>query len=135
MTTLPVTATIAGLLALAMFPLTLQVSMRRAMIGMKAGVIHAAVFGDAGNDGLRNADRAFGNFIEYVPMVLVLLGLSEWRGAPETGLWIVGGAFVAGRILHAISMTFIPLNPAPRGVAMLTTYAALLVPAWWLLSA
>ncbi|MCB2089628.1 MAG: MAPEG family protein [Sphingomonadaceae bacterium] len=135
MTALPITATIAGLLALIMLPLTLQVSMRRAMIGMKAGVIHAAVFGDAGNEGLRNADRAFGNFIEYVPMALILLALSEWRGAPENGLWIVGGAFVAGRILHAISMTFIPLKPAPRGIAMMTTYAALLVPAWWLLSA
>jgi uncharacterized membrane protein YecN with MAPEG domain len=134
MAVLPITAIIAGLLALIMFPLALQVSIRRAIIGQRAGVIHAAVFGDAGNEGLRNAIRAFGNFIEYAPMAVLMIGLSEMAGMPDVTLWAVGGAFVAGRMLHAIAMTFRPLNPLPRGLAMLTTYVALLLPAWWLLS-
>ena len=130
---LPITSTIAGLLALTMLPLTLQVSMRRALVGKRAGVLSAAAFGDAGDDGLRNAIRAFGNFIEYTPMALILLALAEMNAAPPMLLWILGLAFFAGRVVHAVSMTLAPFNPAPRAVAMLATYAALLVPGGWLL--
>ena len=110
---LPITSTLAGILALIMLPLTVQVSTRRAMIGMKVGVIHKAVFGDAGDPMLRNSIRAFGNFIEYTPMVLILIALMEMQNAPDKLLWWIGGLFVAGRLVHAFAMTFIPNNPAP----------------------
>lgn len=129
---LPATSAIAALLAVLMFPLTVQISMRRASIGMKSGDIAKAVFGDAGDAGLRAAVRAFGNFTEYAPMCLLLLALMELQGASAVLLWSVGGAFVAGRFIHGLAMTFIPNNPAPRGLAMMATYAAILVPAWWL---
>ena len=129
-----ITSTLAGLLALIAIPLTLHISIRRAAIGMKSGKIDAAVFGDVGDPMLRSSIRAFSNFMEYTPLALILLALMEAQGAPETLLWWVGGAFVAGRVVHALSMTFIPRNPAPRGLAMLPTYAAFLVPAWWLLT-
>lgn len=131
---LPVTSTIAALLAILMLPLTIQVSMRRALIGKRSGDIATAVFGDVGDVKLRSSIRAFGNFIEYVPMCLLLLALMELQNAPSQLLWWVGGCFVGGRVIHAVSMSFIPRNPAPRGLAMFTTYAALLVPAWWLLN-
>ena len=126
---LPVTTVIAALLALMALPLSIHVSARRASIGMKAGVIHAAVFGYADDPMLRNAIRAFGNFMEYSPLALIMLGLYELNGAPKLTLWWLGGAFVAGRALHAVAMTFIPKMPAPRGIAMFTTYAALGWPA------
>jgi len=129
---LHITSIIAASLALIALPLTIHISARRAMIGMKAGVIHKAAFGDSGDPMLRNSIRAFGNFIEYVPLALILFALLEIQDAPDKLIWGLGIAFVVGRALHAISMTFIPLIPAPRGLAMFTTYAAYLVPAWWL---
>lgn len=134
MIALPITSVIAASLALLALPLTIHVSARRAAIGMKAGVIHKAVFGDADDPMLRNSIRAFGNFIEYVPLALILFALLEIQGAPSKMLWGLGIAFIIGRAIHAISMTFMPLNPAPRGLAMFTTYAAYAVPAWWLLT-
>jgi uncharacterized membrane protein YecN with MAPEG domain len=131
---LPITATLAACLALLALPLTIHISVRRAVIGVKAGVIHKAVFSDTGNDMLRNAVRAFGNFMEYVPLAILLIAIMEIQGAPASLLWGLGGVFLAGRIIHAVSMTFIPLIPAPRGFAMFTTYAAYVVPAWWLLT-
>ena len=131
---LPVTSTIAAGLALIMFPLSLQVSGRRAHIGKKSGIIHKAVFGDDGDPMLRNSIRAFGNFSEYAPIALLLLALMEFQGADPQLLWWLGGLFVLGRAVHGVSMTFIPLNPVARGLAMLTTYAMMLVPAWWLLT-
>lgn len=131
---LTITSIIAAILALIALPLTIQISARRAMIGMKAGIIHKAAFGDANDLKLRNSVRAFGNFIEYVPLALILFALMEVQGAPSNLIWGLGIAFIIGRIVHALSMTFIPLIPPPRALAMLTTYAAYAVPAWWLLT-
>lgn len=131
---LPVTSVIAALLAIIMFPLALQISLRRVAIGKAAGDVSKAVFGDQGNPGLRNAIRAFGNFTEYTPVCLVLLALMELQGASPLLLWWVGGCFVAGRLVHGVAMSLIPNVPAPRALAMLTTYAAMLVPAMWLLA-
>lgn len=131
---LPVTSMIAAMLAIVMVPLTVHISVRRAFIGIKSGQLNKAVFGDVGDALLRNSIRAFGNFIEYVPTVLVLFSLMEIQGASSNLLWWLGGCFVVGRIIHGLSMTFIPSIPAPRGLAMFATYAALLVPAWWLLT-
>ncbi len=91
------------------------------------------VFGDAGDENLRNSVRAFGNFIEYTPLALILFMLVELKGGYETQLWATGIAFVIGRIVHGLSMTFFPLNPQPRGLAMLTTYVAYAFSAWVLL--
>ena len=132
--TLPITSVLAGLLALLALPLTLHISMRRALIGVRAGVIHKAVFGDAGDPALRSAIRAFGNYVEYVPLALVLIGLMELGGTDSGLLWWTGGLFVAGRVLHALAMTFIPTQPLPRGLAMFATYAVLGVGAWQLLT-
>lgn len=131
---LSVTSYVAGALALIMVPLSLQVSIRRARIGQRSGNIAAAVFGDAGDEGLRNSIRAFGNFIEYAPMVLLLLAFAELRGAPQAILAWAGGAFVAGRIIHAVSMTLVPNSPPPRGLAMLVTHGVTLLLGWLLVS-
>jgi len=125
MSSLPVTSTIAACLAIIMFPLTFQVSLRR----ISAGNV---VFGDAGEDVLRRRIRAFGNFVEYAPMCLVLLALVEMGGGSQILLWTVGGLLLLGRIVHALGMLYAN-NAAPRGAAMIMTYAAFLVPAVWLL--
>ena len=132
MISLPVTSTVAAVLALVMFPLTLQVSMRRAALGKAQGSLTAVVFGDGGDEVLRRRSRAFGNFVEYVPTCLVMLALAEVAGATPALLWTLGALLVGGRVLHALGMLYAD-SPAPRGVAMFMTYAAFLVPAGWLL--
>ena len=106
--------------------------MQRAALGKEKGDITAFVFGDGNDDVLRRRIRAFGNFIEYVPMCLLMLALIEFASASRTLLWSIGGLLLAGRILHAIGMLYAD-SPAPRGIAMFMTYATLLVPAGWLL--
>ena len=84
-----------------MFPLTLQVSLRRAALGKAQGDLTAVTFGDGSDEVLRRRTRAFGNFIEYVPLCLVTLTLTELAGASPTLLWSIGGLLVVGLILLA----------------------------------
>jgi uncharacterized protein len=130
---LPITSVAAALLAILMFPLTLSVSMRRLALGREKGDVTAFVFGDGNDMVLRRRIRAFGNFIEYVPTCLVMLGLSELGGASAAFLWGICTTLVAGRALHALGMLYAD-SPAPRGLAMFMTYVTLLGPALFLLS-
>lgn len=132
MINLEITPVIASILAIIMFPLTFQVSVRRAALGKAANDLTAVVFGDGNDETLRRRNRAFGNFIEYVPMCLIMLALIEIAGANEIFLWLVGSLLVVGRIIHALGMLYVS-HPAPRGIAMLMTYASFLIPAIWLL--
>lgn len=91
------------------------------------------MFGDGGDDVLRRRIRAFGNFSEYAPICLILLALLEAQGAGTTWLWLTATLLVAGRVIHGLGMLFAQ-TPAPRGVAMMMTYGAFLVPAVWLLT-
>ena len=45
--------------------------------------------------------RAHGNFTEYVPLALILMGLIELNGGPPPLLHGLGAALVVGRLLHA----------------------------------
>ncbi len=130
---LPITSTLAAVLAILLFVLTLLVSMRRAILGKEAGDIAKHVFGDGNDETLRRRGRAFGNLIEYAPFCLIMIALLEAQGASPTLLWTLGGAFTIGRIVHATSMLLVPRNPLPRGLAMMTTYLVLLISAWKIL--
>lgn len=48
--------------------------------------------------------RAHGNFIEYVPLALLLLLLCGATGSPPLLLHLLGIALVVGRLLHAFSI-------------------------------
>ncbi len=131
MTALPITSTIAVLVAMLMIPLTMQVSLRRAALGKAMGNLAGVAFGDGDDALLRRRIRAFGNFVEYAPMCLLMLALLEFAGAGSTWVWAVGGLFVSGRIVHALAMLYAS-GPAGRAAGMMMTYAALTVPAAWL---
>lgn len=88
---------------------------------------------DGDDENLKRRIGAFTNFIEYVPVALLLLALIELQGATSVLIWGLGVAFVIGRILHAIGMLSNPHFPLPRIIGMLATYAVLLIPAGWLI--
>jgi len=60
--------------------------------------------GDGGNDRLQRRMRAQANFIEQVPLTLLLYALVELTGhAPGWLVWL-GALFLLGRIAHAFGM-------------------------------
>ena len=130
--TLPLTITIAVLLGVLAVPLSIYVTLNRVRVGKEAGELTAAAFGPHPDIKLTAALRAHGNFSEYVPLALVMIGLAEIYGAQGFWLWIIGLAFVAGRYLHAFAMLTNPYPPALRGLSMFTTYAVIIGPTIYL---
>lgn len=113
---LEVTAVVASLAAILLVGLSFSVSLTRMKVGTEIGL---------GTDsGLLRRIRAQGNFIEYVPLALIVLGLAEYRGASAVWLWSVAGLLIIGRGLHATGI--LSGSTPARAVGMLSTYGALL---------
>jgi|CXWL01.1.fsa_nt_gi uncharacterized membrane protein YecN with MAPEG domain len=93
MTTFPVTALYAGLCGLLVLLLAIRVVLvrQRAKIGI----------GDGANHELTRCIRAHGNAVEYVPMLLILLGLCEAAGMAAAVLHGFGASILIARVLHA----------------------------------
>jgi uncharacterized membrane protein YecN with MAPEG domain len=59
---------------------------------------------DGGDKELGRAIRAQGNFIEYVPMALALMGLIELMGARHWIVYTFGAVLLVARLAHAWSI-------------------------------
>lgn len=129
---LQITPYIAAALAVIMFGLTLNVSMYRVKLGTAQGDMAKYPFQDGNDEDLKHRIRAFGNFIEYTPFGLIMLGLLELNQGPTYLVWGLGIAFALGRLSHAYGMLSNPYNPTMRIIGMTATYAILLVPAIWI---
>ncbi len=57
--------------------------------------------GDGGQENLLRAQRTQANFIEYVPIALILLAVAESQGLPGWLLQTAGAILVLARLLHA----------------------------------
>src|SRR5256885_16360168 len=75
---IPITALYAGVLGILLVVISARVSVLRAKFKV--------MFGDGGKEPLMRAIRAQGNFTEYVPLALLLIGMVEWAG---TKPWVV----------------------------------------------
>ena len=60
--------------------------------------------GSGGFSDLEKAIRAHGNFSEYVPIALILMGCLELNGAPWWLVAIFGLTLATGRIFHAMGI-------------------------------
>lgn len=90
---LPITSLFAGVFALYFVNLAFAViRLRRA---------NKVALGAGGVTELEGAIRAHGNFAEYVPMGLLLLGLFEAQGVHPIWVAVFGGSLALGRVLHA----------------------------------
>lgn len=115
MADLPITSLFAGGFALALVGLSLMVTLRR--------VKTTILLGEGDDVGLRLRIRAQANFIEYVPLGIILLALMELRGLPAIAVFSLGIALAIGRLLHAVGMY--KDAPVLRGLGILATYGAL----------
>ena len=91
-----ITALYAGILALIVVALAINVTMHRVKLRVPLG--------DGGNPQMLRMIRLHGNASEYIPLALVLMALYEINGGWHTALHIVGIALVVGRVLQTWSM-------------------------------
>jgi len=121
MATFPLNITVlyAGLLAL--FGLFLAVMVTRAR------VTNQVYFGDGGKDPMMRAIRAHANFCEYVPLALIVIGLTEMAGGPRWLVHALGIALVLARILHAQGLFSSPGQSFGRATGASLTWIVLLV--------
>ncbi|MDP7592544.1 MAG: MAPEG family protein [Litorilituus sp.] len=116
---LPITALYASLLALIFLFLSFRViGFRRRL---KVGV------GDGGEKALIKAIRVHGNFSEYVPLTLILLGCYELSGADDLLVHLFGATLLLGRLLHAVGLTKSAGVSNPRFIGTLLTFITLLL--------
>ena len=115
---MPITAFYAALLTPVLIFLTLRTVARRRSARV--------ALGDGGDADLLRRIRRHGNFIEYTPFALILLGLAESLGTMAVILHAGGIALVAGRLLHAVALT--QSNLRLRVAGMVLTLAALAIP-------
>src|SRR5262245_61481836 len=92
----PITALWAGLLGIVLLYLSGRVVQARAGANV--------IFGDGGNPLLLQRIRVQGNFVEYVPVGLVLLLVLELNNAAPLLLNGLGGSLFLGRLLHAFGL-------------------------------
>ncbi len=116
MTALPITLATASVLGLILIWLSARV------IG--ARVKNEVLIGDQGNSEMLFAIRTHGNFTEYTPIFLVLLGLLEYSGGNATALMVLAALFVVGRPLHALGMGE-DANLKLRQIGMILTFTVI----------
>jgi len=71
--------------------------------------------------------RRHANFVENVPLALILIGLLELQGITATAIHGLGGALLAGRICHAVGFgpnVNNPLRGIGAGLSILTIAVA-----------
>lgn len=78
--------------------------------------------------------RMHGNFAEYVPFLLILVALLEVQQSPAWQLHLVAGLTLTGRLLHAIGLWRSSGTSVPRFLGIISTFAALIVGAVFLLA-
>jgi len=125
-THLSITPFYIALLGILFLPFTLRVGLYR--------VKNNISIGDGQDDELIKRNRGQGNFIETVPLAVMLILLMELLGASSTWLHALGVLLVGGRLLHYLGIT--GLGPfICRPIGMFSTLSIYLVaPAWILIN-
>ncbi len=111
---------------------TLTLAAAAALINMwhivRIGRVRSAeriLHGDGGNELLIRRMRAQSNFIENVPIALILFATIELAGKGGRWLAIVGAVFMLARVAHVFGMDSGKTNPA-RAIGIIVTMLTLL---------
>ena len=89
--------------------------------------------GDGGDLELRNRVRAHGNFIENVPIALLLIFLNDLDGAQDSTLAVMGSILLASRQTHYLTIVTLRLPWILRPLSMLGTLGTILAASLMLL--
>ena len=114
-----VTPLYAGLLALLYLVLSYRVVQMRGP-GFPS-------LGDGGNNALMRRIRGHGNFAEYVPLLVLMLGSLELGQLPAPWLHALGASLLVARVLHGAALSFTDGWKFGRFWGTLLTFVLLLV--------
>lgn len=114
---LPITLIAAGGAALINFWLSMRTGNARRAAKVSIG--------DGGDPALIGRMRAQANFIEYTPIVLILIGAIELSQGSSTWLWAVTGIYLLGRVGHALGMDGMPVGRFAGTITSLLTMLGL----------
>jgi uncharacterized protein len=115
---LPVTALYGSLLTLVGLTLGFLVGSHRPKLNQSLG--------DGGHRALIEANRRHMNWLENVPVLIVLLAIAELNGASSLWLHGLGGTLLAARVVHPFGIDATRMQKWPRFVgASLTVLVAL----------
>ena len=109
-----ITALYAGILALIVVALGINVTVHRVKLRV--------TLGDGGNAQMLRMIRLHGNAIEYIPLALVLMLAYEINGGRHTALHVIGIALVAGRVVQTWGMWGTPNANLGRQVGQSLTW-------------
>ncbi len=102
-----------GLAALLLVVLSLQV--------IRLRYRHKVEIGDGGVLELQRAIRAHANFIEYVPVALLLILTADLVGHEKWVVHVLGILLLVGRLAHAYGFTTTPGLSPGRGLGVALT--------------
>jgi len=119
MESITITPTYTALLGIILLVLSIRVV---AVVRAKGNVN----YGDGGNPDFTTVTRAQANFIEYVPLIVILIGFAEAGGTSSGLIHAMGAGLVLARVLHPLGLKIKPgINPF-RFVGTILTWIALL---------
>lgn len=95
---IPVTLTYASLFAI----FALVLSFRAGGMRGKTGI--SVLYGDPANMDLAERIRVHQNFLEYVPLILIMFGALEAQGVSRMFLYVMGDLLIIARIAHAVGL-------------------------------
>ena len=86
--------------------------------------------GDGGDPDLMRAMRRHANFVEYVPLALILIGLLELNGVRSLVIHGLGITLIVGRLLHAAFFND-GVKSVPRGIGASLTALVIATASIW----
>ena len=102
-------------------------------LGATAGIYrgkNGISIGDGGDPELLLRMRRHANFVENVPLALILIALLEMQAVTATAIHVLGGALVLGRVMHWVGFNDDVGNPV-RGIGAGLTALTIAVSSIW----
>ena len=120
---MPITLMYASILGIFALVLSFKAGTARGESGL------SVLFGEPANMELAQKVRVHQNFLEYVPIFLILFAAIEVNGGSSMFLYVVGDLMIIARIAHAIGLKHDNMAHKGRligagGTALLTLVAA-----------
>ena len=120
---MPITLMYASVFAIFALVLSFKAGSFRGNTGI------SVLFGEPANMELAEKVRRHQNFLEYIPIVLIVFGAIEINGGSKMFLYIVGDLLIIARIAHAIGLKHDNMGHIGRligaaGTALLTLVTA-----------
>jgi uncharacterized membrane protein YecN with MAPEG domain len=118
-----ITLLYAGILGIISIILAAGVGRSRGAAGISIGL------GD--DQALLVANRRHGNFVEYVPLALILMGLLEANGVDAAATHSFGVVLTLSRIAHPIGLRADTMSHPLRAIGAIGTIGVMLVMSIW----